>query len=46
MSRIKFELQDVNLFYDTHWGRMNEFFVAFLLNLCQNNVGKAEYSKK
>lgn len=30
MSRIKFELQNVNVFNDTHWDRMNDFFVTFL----------------
>lgn len=27
MSRIKFELQDVNLFNERHWERMNQFFI-------------------
>ena len=30
MSRIKYELQDVNLFNEDHWERMNQFFVDFL----------------
>jgi len=30
MSRVKFELQDVNLFNDNDWNRMNEFFVNYL----------------
>ena len=30
MSRVKFELQDVNLFNESHWGRMNQFFVEYL----------------
>jgi len=30
MSRVKFELQDVNLFIDSHWERMNHFFVEYL----------------
>ena len=30
MSRVKFELQDVNLFNDTNWNEMNGFFVAYL----------------
>jgi hypothetical protein len=30
MSRIKFELQDVNLFNETDWEKMNDFFVLFL----------------
>jgi uncharacterized protein with ParB-like and HNH nuclease domain len=30
MSRVKFELQDVNLFNDSHWDRMNEFFIKYL----------------
>jgi hypothetical protein len=30
MSRVKFELQDVNLFNDNHWERMNQFFVEYL----------------
>jgi hypothetical protein len=30
MSRVKFELQDVNLFNSEHWDKMNKFFVAFL----------------
>ena len=30
MSRIKFELQNVNVFNDAHWDRMNDFFVTFL----------------
>jgi hypothetical protein len=30
MSRIKFELQDVNLFNDSHWERMNQFFIEYL----------------
>ncbi|MBK6339431.1 MAG: DUF4268 domain-containing protein [Bacteroidetes bacterium] len=28
--RIKFELQDVNLFNETDWEKMNDFFVLFL----------------
>jgi uncharacterized protein with ParB-like and HNH nuclease domain len=30
MSRIKFELQDANLFNEKHWVRMNEFFVTYV----------------
>ena len=30
MSRVKFELQDVNLFNDNHWERMNQFFLENL----------------
>jgi len=30
MSRVKFELQDVNLFNDNQWERMNQFFVEYL----------------
>ena len=30
MSRIKFELQDANLFNDKHWDRMNDFFVTYI----------------
>lgn len=30
MSRVKFELQDVNLFNDNHWERMNQFFLEYL----------------
>lgn len=30
MSRVKFELQDVNLFNDNHWGSMNQFFLEYL----------------
>jgi uncharacterized protein with ParB-like and HNH nuclease domain len=30
MSRVKFELQDVNLFNEKHWQRMNDFFVHHL----------------
>jgi hypothetical protein len=30
MSRIKFELQEANLFNDKHWDRMNEFFVTYI----------------
>jgi hypothetical protein len=30
MSRVKFELQDVNLFNDNHWGSMNQFFPEYL----------------
>jgi len=30
MSRVKFELQDVNLFNDKHWERMNQFFLEYL----------------
>ncbi|MFM8317912.1 MAG: DUF4268 domain-containing protein, partial [Bacteroidota bacterium] len=30
MSRVKFELQDVNLFNDNHWERMNQFFLDYL----------------
>ncbi|PTM04786.1 MAG: DUF4268 domain-containing protein, partial [Bacteroidetes bacterium] len=30
MSRVKFELQDVNLFNDSHWERMNQFFIEYL----------------
>jgi hypothetical protein len=30
MSRVKFELQDVNLFNDNHWERMNQFFLNYL----------------
>ena len=34
MSRIKFELQDVNIFHETDWDKMNNFFV--------NNISKFE----
>jgi len=34
MSRIKFELQDVNIFNETDWDKMNNFFV--------NNISKFE----
>jgi hypothetical protein len=30
MSRVKFELQDVNLFNETDWQKMNGFFVLYL----------------
>lgn len=30
MSRVEFALQDVNLFNDNHWKRMNQFFVEYL----------------
>lgn len=30
MSRVKFELQDVNLFNYNHWGKMNQFFTEYL----------------
>jgi hypothetical protein len=30
MSRVKFELQDVNLFNETDWQKMNDFFVLYL----------------
>lgn len=30
MSRIKFELQDVNLFDESHWKKMNQFFIEYL----------------
>ena len=30
MSRMKFELQDVNLFNETDWQKMNDFFVLYL----------------
>ena len=30
MSRVKFELQEVNLFNETDWGKMNDFFVLYL----------------
>ena len=30
MSRVKFELQDVNLFNDNHWEKMNQFFIEYL----------------
>lgn len=30
MSRVKFELQDVNLFNDNDWEHMNQFFVVYL----------------
>jgi uncharacterized protein with ParB-like and HNH nuclease domain len=30
MSRVKFELDDVNLFNDNHWNRMNDFFIEYL----------------
>jgi hypothetical protein len=30
MSRVKLELQDVNLFNDNHWERMNQFFIEYL----------------
>jgi uncharacterized protein with ParB-like and HNH nuclease domain len=30
MSRVKFELQEVNLFNDNDWERMNQFFVEYL----------------
>jgi uncharacterized protein with ParB-like and HNH nuclease domain len=30
MSRVKFELQDVNLFNYNHWEQMNQFFVDYL----------------
>jgi hypothetical protein len=30
MSRVKFELQEVNLFNETDWKKMNDFFVLYL----------------
>ena len=30
MSRVKFELQDVNLFNESDWKKMNDFFVLYL----------------
>ncbi len=33
MSRIKFELQDVNLFNNNHWEKMNLFFIENLPKL-------------
>jgi hypothetical protein len=30
MSRVKFELQEVNLFNETDWEKMNDFFVLYL----------------
>jgi len=30
MSRVKFELQDVNLFNYNHWEKMNQFFLEYL----------------
>jgi hypothetical protein len=30
MSRVKFELQEVNLFNETDWKNMNDFFVLYL----------------
>jgi uncharacterized protein YfaS (alpha-2-macroglobulin family) len=27
---VKFELQDVNLFNDNHWEKMNQFFIEYL----------------
>jgi len=30
MSRVKFELQDVNLFNETDWNKMNAFFIEYL----------------
>jgi hypothetical protein len=30
MSRVKFELQNVNLFNEAHWEEMNAFFVNYL----------------
>ena len=30
MSRIKFELQDVNLFNELDWKKMNDFFILYL----------------
>ncbi|MDD2564901.1 MAG: DUF4268 domain-containing protein [Salinivirgaceae bacterium] len=30
MSRVKFEMQDVNLFNETDWEKMNNFFVDYL----------------
>jgi len=30
MSIVTFNLQDVNLFNDSHWERMNQFFVEYL----------------
>lgn len=32
MSRIKIELQDVNLLNESDWPKMNDFFVANLPN--------------
>jgi hypothetical protein len=30
MSRVKFELQDVNLFNETDWQKKNDFFLFYL----------------
>ncbi len=30
MSRLKFELQDMNVFSESDWSKMNEFFVVYL----------------
>lgn len=30
MSRVKYDLQDVNLFNESHWDKMNEFFIQYL----------------
>jgi thioredoxin reductase len=30
MSRVKYELQDVNLYNESDWDKMNEFFVFYL----------------
>ena len=30
MSRIKFELQDVSIFNEADWKKMNDFFVLYL----------------
>jgi len=30
MSRVKFELQEVNLFNESDWGNMNNFFILYL----------------
>lgn len=30
MSRVKFEMQDVNLFNETNWVKMNNFFIDYL----------------
>ena len=30
MSRVKFEIQDVNLFNEADWQKMNDFFVLYL----------------
>lgn len=30
MSRVKYELQDLNLFNDANWDEMNSFFVSYL----------------